>query len=795
MTSPSTDRRYGVSPGLAIKAPCLVATTAAITLSGEQTIDGVAVVAGDRVLVKSQTDTTTNGIYVCDTGAWSRDIDFNGNRDAVNGTIVIVQSGTANTRTSWMLQTTDPFIIGTSALVFSVIVAPAIISSDSAAISFLAAGSGAQTRTVQAKLRDIVNIWDFIPVGTDTATTNCSPYFVYAFAAATGKALYVPGGTYRLGADTAMPSSILMYGDGDATILTTNTGGAGLGQLYADTKVDIIIRDMSFHTDGTYSFLPTFKLCDNVRIENCSFYGEKSGNTRSTQPIRTQGTTRFKLQNCSFFDFDEGVYFDSWPAGAPGTYSDFCEVRDCYFEQTGTTGGANPTAIYGYFVKNLLVDGCFFKNIVGITASDSYALYVSDGTSENVVMTNCTSILSAAAVSGANHTMCIYAGNGDSGIFSNNVLKSVTNANVSTYLYRGGSWKSELVEGNYSYGGAISMRGSSTALTAPRHMRILNNYIAEVAANLPGINIGFSQASLGYIKHAIVKGNHICGTAAGSIYVANCQDALIESNTCMNWNTNNYGTATVYQITGAIYVDNQIQANYLVVGQEYQITYAGATTWTGLGSASNAVGTIFTATAADSGAHTYGWAINRAHRAVIRDNNIGNDSSMGTIGYPKYGVAVEYGIQDVEVLGTQMNVACTVSNYLNCRERYAKGSWTPAVGGSATYGAQTGVWERNDDVVTVYFDLNITLIGTGSTGVITGLPAELTTGYACGFSGGIFLTGGQSVVELGGYISGTSIVLKGMTAAATAYSSLTVLGNGTELSGSVTYLMATSNRS
>jgi hypothetical protein len=51
------------NPDLAIKAPVRAATTGGgITLSGLQTIDGVALGVGDRVLVKDQTDATTNGL-------------------------------------------------------------------------------------------------------------------------------------------------------------------------------------------------------------------------------------------------------------------------------------------------------------------------------------------------------------------------------------------------------------------------------------------------------------------------------------------------------------------------------------------------------------------------------------------------------------------------------------------------------------------------------------------------------------------------------------------------------------
>lgn len=113
-----TDRRLNVSGSAAFKLPCRVATTANITLSGLQTIDGVTVVADDRVLVRNQTTGTENGIYVADTSTWQRAIDFNGPRDCVQGTIVAVNSGTTYAETTWQLTTSSP-VIGTTSLAFT----------------------------------------------------------------------------------------------------------------------------------------------------------------------------------------------------------------------------------------------------------------------------------------------------------------------------------------------------------------------------------------------------------------------------------------------------------------------------------------------------------------------------------------------------------------------------------------------------------------------------------------------------------------------------------------------------
>ena len=119
MTSPSTDRRYGLNSSNAIKSPVRCATTAAITLNGLQTIDGVTVVAGDRVLVKNQASSIANGIYVADTGDWERDVDFNGNRDAVNGCLIKVNEGATNAAGLWVMTAVNPVIIGTTAMTFA----------------------------------------------------------------------------------------------------------------------------------------------------------------------------------------------------------------------------------------------------------------------------------------------------------------------------------------------------------------------------------------------------------------------------------------------------------------------------------------------------------------------------------------------------------------------------------------------------------------------------------------------------------------------------------------------------
>lgn len=107
--------------GLDFKDSVRVATTANITLSGTQTIDGVAVVAGDRVLVKDQTTASQNGIYTVAAGAWTRTVDADSSGELSVGTLVYVEAGTANGGTQQVVTATGatPWVPGTSTSTWS----------------------------------------------------------------------------------------------------------------------------------------------------------------------------------------------------------------------------------------------------------------------------------------------------------------------------------------------------------------------------------------------------------------------------------------------------------------------------------------------------------------------------------------------------------------------------------------------------------------------------------------------------------------------------------------------------
>jgi len=124
LVSTGVSRIEGIDPSVAQKAPVVVATTANITLSGSQAIDGVTVSESTtdtptRALVKDQTITTENGIYDVMDASWIRSDDFNGTRDVVDGTLVLVTSGSTQANYRYRLSVSGEVTFGTTAIVFT----------------------------------------------------------------------------------------------------------------------------------------------------------------------------------------------------------------------------------------------------------------------------------------------------------------------------------------------------------------------------------------------------------------------------------------------------------------------------------------------------------------------------------------------------------------------------------------------------------------------------------------------------------------------------------------------------
>jgi microcystin-dependent protein len=107
-----------IAQGIAWKNPVRANADSNITLSGPQTIDGVSLIAGDRVLVSGQTAQTDNGIYIVNASTWTRALDASTGTELV-AAAVFVDEGTAYAGTAFVQTTIAPITIGTSNILWS----------------------------------------------------------------------------------------------------------------------------------------------------------------------------------------------------------------------------------------------------------------------------------------------------------------------------------------------------------------------------------------------------------------------------------------------------------------------------------------------------------------------------------------------------------------------------------------------------------------------------------------------------------------------------------------------------
>lgn len=239
MASPSLDRRLGLTGNKAYKAPCDVATTTNITLSGEQTIDGV-LTSGSRVLVWNQTNAVDNGIWDSSTGAWSRAIDCNTNQDLSKGTQVYVSNGATYAGNRFVFTSSNPIQPGTSSITIAQSTDSSTLQArlaDSASASngdALVAAKRVITDAVATTLHAVNELRAYSPedVGASAdGVTDDAPYLQKIFdyirtVAGRGKIVLTPGKTYYLNSQMTYCDNVALVGYGSK--IKVGTGFAGL---------------------------------------------------------------------------------------------------------------------------------------------------------------------------------------------------------------------------------------------------------------------------------------------------------------------------------------------------------------------------------------------------------------------------------------------------------------------------------------------------------------------------------------------------------------------------------------
>ena len=311
MVTTITDRLYGESSGVAVKAPCVaVSNGAPLALSGLTPVGSYTPQQGDRILVKDQTDPTTNGIYNASVSGWARAGDFDGAYDCVQGTLVVVYQPTSGVSVLFQLTTLDP-IIGSTPLAFAPYTAINVSNYEANVVVFGADPTGVNdsTAAIQAAINTGLRVR--IPTGTYKVTNAIT-------CAHTGQIIQGDG---RFATLIKAASSFNLSALG-VFVFTSGEEGPQLRDLWIDcdqsavanagTRANLIAYPVTIYAQSCARFSVL-----NVRISNFLYGIDMRGNSGGVIiDTLEMGTYTIGIQIDGALDAVRINKWHSWPFGS-----------------------------------------------------------------------------------------------------------------------------------------------------------------------------------------------------------------------------------------------------------------------------------------------------------------------------------------------------------------------------------------------------------------------------------------------------------------------------------------------
>lgn len=326
----------GVRTGLAMKAPVKAASSTNLTLSGEQTVNGVALVEGDRCLAMGQMSASERGIYAVATGLWSRAQDFDGTDDVTNGTLVNVTSGT--NAGIYELSCSTPAVIDTTSLTFR--------------------------RLSMTDFGGMISVKDFGAVGDGATDDTLSiQAAIDAAGASGGGKVFIPPGTYLvdLSADDYDSASATIR-TGALVLAVDNVSVVGSGR--DSTILKLITPDSNYNifqmieaplVNGTPKIFGSSVEDLTVDQNTVTMSGAEpagAGSGITCAGLQNCGFRRLRIKNCGGYGlgFQNGGYIDN-------------VVEDIEFYNTGhdaidmkdNLNGSNQAVSRGNVMHNIVV--------------------------------------------------------------------------------------------------------------------------------------------------------------------------------------------------------------------------------------------------------------------------------------------------------------------------------------------------------------------------------------------------------------------------------------------------------